>query len=443
MYQAWGFEDTLEGGHGGLPRRHNTNRLSEVTVKRLMVAFGIALVSVMAAAPAAAQECSAFAGVYFDDSIDECRSMPMVNRAFYPGLIRWQDQHFLYQSTGNDLEFLDLSFPAIPNDYEDSSWHRLIGNQGDNDFGLEAIAVCDDCRYGVAYYRMATVFFDLGTGSRPLIVDASVHPELPRLPYGLTFNHRGTQYLLARALGPHDCTQGSGLYVMNGIDPDQMVPIQCLVAPDEFAGDENATGGLYLQHPALNDGAPYLWTVGNGRVATWQVVGEGEATRLVHRGRIEGMNAFGRSNNLLGFDVDLGSRMAVSSDRFGFKTWRVFDLAAPRLIASVPAHDGGNVVTMRYPLAYTLRYSAQNSGMTWDVSRISAPETLDGGFWSVDNVWNQAECSLREDGAVFGPNGDYLYVARHVVAQSFDVAQCVADLTQPYFDESGEAGASR
>jgi hypothetical protein len=443
MYQAQGVVDIWAKRIGGVRRCHHTNDATEVIVRRLMVAFGIVVISVMAAAPSAAQECSAFAGVYFDDSIDECRSGPFVNRAFYPGIIRWQDQHFLYQSTGNDLEFLDLSFPATPNDYEDSSWHGSIGNQGDNDFGLEAIAVCDECRYGVAFYRMATVFFDLGTEDRPRIAGASIHSELPGLPYGLTFSHRGTQFLVAQRIGPSPCEDGAGLYVLDGIDPSQMVPLQCLAVPAQFDGDQMPTGGRYLQSPTLNGGTPYVWSTAGYYVATWEVVGEGEDTRLVHRGRIDDMVAFGRSGNLLGFDVDLGARMAVSTDRFGFKTWRVFDLSAPTLVATVPAHDGGNVVTLRHPLAYTLRYSGSNTGMTWDVRWAAAPAPLDDGFWSTDNTWNQNECQLREDGAVFGPDGRYLYVARHVVGHAFDISQCVDDLTLPWVDAASGVDATQ
>jgi hypothetical protein len=375
------------------------------------------------AGDATAQECQQFSGVFFDDAAGDCRSMPASDRSFYPGLIRWNGGHYLYQSTGNDMQFLSLTNPSDPNDYSNSSWHGAIGNQGDNNWGLEAIALCDDCRWGVVFYRLATVFFDLGTGAAPSVDQATVASDLPGLPYGFTFKHGNTQFLIAQGIGPSPCSD-AGLYIFEGTNPATMTPIQCLSATSGNEVDAKINGGKYLQDASLNGGTPYLWTTSGYYVAAWEVNGSGTGTRVNYAGRIPGMTAFGRSSNTLGFDVDLDHRVAVSADRFAFKTWTVNDLSAPVQAASVADHMDGNIVALKHPIAYSALYSGLNSGMTWDVSSPSNPTKLDEGFWSTDKAWNQHECDLREDGAVFGPNGNHLYVARHVVSHAFDVSAC-------------------
>jgi hypothetical protein len=400
---------------------------SHTTGFRFWALFFVFLLGLFAPLPAKAQFCLEYVGIFFDDDADDCSYRPSNDRTHFPGVLPWAGQHFLYHSTGNDLEFLSLSDPAAPSYVERSSWHNSIGNQGDNDYGLEAIALCADCRFGVAYYRLGTVYFDLGSGSSPDISDAFIELDASGAE-GFTFKHDGQQFLVAAPIVFGPCPD-AGLYLFQSVQVRDEDPIQCLDAP---AGNENfnlVDGGRYLRHPNLNGGNAYLWTVRQEQVATWEISGTGQDTRLHFVGQIEDMWAAARGNNYLGFDVDLERNLAVSFNRWGFVTWQVDDLAAPAKIAVHDATDVyGTQVALNYPLAFTSG-AGQNSGMSWNVSDPAAPQLLEPDFWSTAHSWNQHECDLSDNGAVFGPDGHYLYASRLTLGDTFDVQACVAQYT--------------
>ncbi|HJL16575.1 MAG TPA: hypothetical protein RMH99_13010 [Sandaracinaceae bacterium LLY-WYZ-13_1] len=278
---------------------------------------------------------------------------------------------------------------------ESSSWHSSVGNQGDNDYGLEAIAMCDDCRYGVAFHRLAAVYFDLGVGSSPSFSGRNVDRGASGA-YGFTFEHGGTQFFVGRPRNTGSCSAG-GLYVFDSIDMEVSDPVQCLEAPDPHTAFNSPDGGRYLRHASLNGGTPYVWTMTGTQVGIWEVVGAGSDTRLEFVRHLSEMWAFGRGNAYHGFDVDLDERIGVSFDRHGFVTWQIDDLSDPTRIAVSDIDDVyGNVIALSYPIAFTSG-GGRNSGRTWNVSDPSAPELLEPGFWSTTESWNQHECDLGAD----------------------------------------------
>lgn len=396
--------------------------MNRYAVRLMLGVTAVLIVTFPLAGPAQAQQfCQEFTGVFFDDDQDDCRYMPDNDRTHYAAILEWSGRSFLYHSTGNDLEILSLANPASPSYVDRSSWHGSIGNQGDNDYGLEAIAICDDCRYGVSYYRLATVYFDMGTGSDPNISTANIDKDASS-EYGFTFKHGGTQFLVGRPKTTSPCT-GAGLYIFDSVNVNTTNALQCLDAPDPYTNFNNVDGGRYLQHASLNGGAPYIWTTRDSQVAVWEVTGTGANTRLQFVRKIDGMWSFGRGNEYHGFDVDLDERVGVSFDRHGFVTWQVNDLANPSRVATNTETYFGNIVALNYPMAFTSG-GGKNSGMTWDVSNLGAPQVLDPGFWSTDLSWNQHPCDLSDQGAVFSPDGNYLYASRFTLGHTFNVQEC-------------------
>jgi hypothetical protein len=372
--------------------------------------FVTLLVLAAVVAPAGAQYCQTYAGTFWDEDAADCASAPYNDRSFYMTGLEWKGEDFLIHSTGNDLELIRTSIPPEP--YQGTGWHGSIGNQGDNDWGLEAFAVCDDCRFGVAYYRLGTVLFDLGEARSPRFASANILSS--GLPYGFTFSHKGTQYLVSTGIGPAACPDGSGLYVFDTVDATQLAPIQCLSV--------NLTHGKYLQHPDRNGGKAFLWaTAGGGRVSVWEVQDQGSDLQVAP---VEsGFNPIitGRANSLSSLAVDLENCAAVTVDRYSFRVWSVNDITDPVLVTTVGDHMENSLVTMSYPLVYTAGYQRPGSSMTWLIG--DSVWQINPGFWG-ENPWNTHECQLREGGAAI--IGDTLYVSRHAVAQAFDVSACFA-----------------
>ena len=58
---------------------------------------------------------------------------------------------------------------------------------GDSDYDLMNFSICDDCRYGIANFKLATVLFDLGTAAEPVLTaDREYNPLVPSR-FGFTF----------------------------------------------------------------------------------------------------------------------------------------------------------------------------------------------------------------------------------------------------------------
>ena len=184
-----------------------------------------------------------------------CSDEPGNPRAFFPGTLEWRGKEYLIFSNGNGLSIRDLTDPTDPREVSNGAFG--VGNLGDSDYDLMSYQVCDDCRYGMAVFKLATVFFDLGVGSVPQFSGYVKSEEVGEIPHGMTFKANGSQYLIAAGLNNYECgPAGSGLYLFNSTNPSQITKLQCL------KDDENEpvliTGGKVLQDPDLNGGARSL-----------------------------------------------------------------------------------------------------------------------------------------------------------------------------------------
>ena len=62
-----------------------------------------------------------------------------------------------------------------------------IPNVGDSDYDMVSFSVCDDCRWGIANFKVATVLFDLGAGPTPEFADSSAYYDAALVQGGFTF----------------------------------------------------------------------------------------------------------------------------------------------------------------------------------------------------------------------------------------------------------------
>jgi hypothetical protein len=378
-----------------------------------------------------AGQCIQYKGIFFDDDWQNCLAQPSNNRSFYTGTVKWGrlNKSFLYHSIGNELEILKLDNPAQPARVARSSFR--VGNQGDSDWDLYGILMCDNCRYGVAYYVLGTIYFDLGDPASA---------EYPRfkgwfqgqgsLTFGMTFRHGEDQYIVSRSVPTSEPCSGAAVHLMNGGRPRDYQFIQCLETPEGSEQEVNVSGGYYIGANFSSSGDAYLWTSNKAQVTTWRVTGEGAGLHVEYLRAVEGMIGLGQGN-YLSYDIDLeanvnGGGVAVSLFGGKMSTWTIDrdEPDRPWLVKTIDLDLSATHVTIDFPYAFVWLGSSPNLGRTYSIVDLSAPTLLDSDFWSVNKPWNQSVCDIGEQGAVFDPGGRYLYVSRESIAQTFDLGQC-------------------
>ncbi len=322
----------------------------------------------------------------------------------------------LIHSTGNDLSIWNIQNPAHPKEVSNSDFQ--VGNLGDSDYDLLSWTACDDCRFGVATFKLGAVAFDLGTEDLPSFQTFQVHTQYPQLDRPMTFSHRGHQYLVAKTL-QNACDGGAGLFHFSDTDLDSLILLECL------EGSGGATvpskGGLYLQSPGLNDGTAYLWLQVGPNVHIFRVEGDGDGLNLTFVASPDGMFTLSTA----GLAVDLRNKVAATA---GLKIWQVLSLENPVHVGSLAVE--GDIVSLAYPLVWLAQFgqtSQYHSSHTVDISDPSAPQLRDDQFWSGDNPWNQPPCWGGELGGVFSEDGSYLFLSRWERLQQFDFRQCLGD----------------
>ena len=111
----------------------------------------IALILVCAFASfASGEECTEMLPLQLFDSTGNCSSQPEISRVFDARRFEWRGHHYIYINRGNEIEAWNIDNPRSPQPQAGSgSWFN-VPNVGDSDYDLINLAICDDCRYGVA-----------------------------------------------------------------------------------------------------------------------------------------------------------------------------------------------------------------------------------------------------------------------------------------------------
>jgi len=382
--------------------------------EKFCLIYALAFLAALMLAGRAVSGCLADGGT-FRTSLN-CRGEPSIPKFFEVSTFSWGGRDYLALNTGNELSLYRITDPLNPT--PETASHFNVGNQGDSDYDLLNYSICDDCRYGVATYKLGTVLFDLGTGAAPRFVASRFYGTSSDPRGAFTFEHGGAQYLLANYL-PDDCGSDATLYRYGG--PQDIEPVGCLDVPG-FAGkfiNGVKIDGSYL-YLGFYDNWLYIYRVGSGG-----------SLSFVAKSPIRASMARGK-----GFAVDRAAGLAVSSFvNGGMRVWNISAPAAPVEVASVAGNFG--LTAMRHPFAWVAQPMAPDSSRTFDIG--AQPVPMDQEFWSPDNPWNNhnpppAEQCEWPTSAAFSPDGTAMYLARYNVAQVIDFSACPPPLFADGFD---------
>lgn len=354
------------------------------------------------------------------DSSYTCSSEPRYDRVFGAERFDWGGAPWLAVNYGNEIQLAELADPTRPRPRGRSSFR--VGNQGDSDYDLVHVAVCDGCRFGAAWYKLATVVFDLGQGAVPGFVGHHTYSGAV-LAAGVTYRHLGRQYLVTPSGLPGSCTGTSTVFEVMGTT--DLRPVACVDAGRPVL----AAGGEYL------DGHVYL-ADSSTRVYLFRVEPTGALTYLEQPMRAP----HGKSDGLA-FDAAAG--LAIEANNTGMHVWDISDAGHPVKRSTVPGNWSRAAVS--WPLAVVAQGGIDSSERAFDLTDPRNPRPVGADFFDGAQTWNDPGhfCSWVEAVVADGAVVQLLRYSRWQVA---DLAGCVGHVAPPellFGDgfESGDASA--
>ena len=362
--------------------------------------------------------CETYLGAIMD-SDDNCDASHLIRRTIGVQSFLWGTKQMLMVNVGNELRLYDLSTPNSPQQPDligESSINVVIHT--DKNQNLIEFGVGNDARFvPAAFGQEGSALVDLGTGSSPSFTsdDYWTLGTAQTNVGGFGFEHNGSQYLIGGNL-PTGCAGGSTIYLATGIDAEGLAPLHCLsyFVSRGWYFEQNGTGFLYLASE---------W----GMVTAYSFVGS--PASLTSHGSV-GSN----------FAVDVEAEMGISSSLAGTTLWDLSDGVNPVAYPTNPSFMG-NIVAIRYPLAFVGISPMNTMGKLIDISDPSNTVEADPGFWSDPAAtWNQLNCAV-DFAADFSMDGSTLYFARYSVLQKVDVTGCIAPPPPPeVFSDGFESG---
>ncbi len=377
-----------------------------------VMASTVVVVALVALAPGAvlAADCMSMLGTTLVNTSANCSSQPSIVRVFGSQVMSWNGRQFLVVNKGNELGIWSLANPQSPAMVASSSF--AVGNQGDSDYDLRAFSVCDDCRYGVAWYKLATVLFDLGTDPHePEFVADDIVWGATFTTGGMVFAHGGSEYLATASGLADSCSGTTTLYRMTGASQATgLSRVGCVAAPDRsilLVGGHEVGGHLYLADSST-------------RVYLFRVDASGSSIALTYLS--QPMRAVMNTDH--GLAVDAAAGVAIEANTQGASIWDIASPGSPLKLATIPG--AFNRAAVSYPLVFLALGGIKNSEQTWDISDPTSPVPLHQAFWSAANVWNFADhlCSQVEAGR-YSPDGTALYLMRYSRLQVVDTDGCL------------------
>lgn len=172
-------------------------------------------VIVMLAFPAMADMCADAPSVVWSSS--DCVSEPSSDRI--RGMHRMGD--VFVASHGNELAIYSETGRSI------SRSRFNMPNQGDSDYDLMQVAMCDGCVYGAAWYKMGMVTFRVD-GNR--IGASEKHMGYTAGLGGFTYNVGMRQFLITNAWPSEECGSTAALWRFDGVS--DLTLIECVRSPD-------------------------------------------------------------------------------------------------------------------------------------------------------------------------------------------------------------------
>ncbi len=323
------------------------NRSLSMNRMTFIALTGLALIAgLVPASDAAAQAC--FEHIRnLNYSPTNCSAQPEIDRVFRLQTITWKGHDYLFIDEGNEIRIRNIDDPLNPGSGDSSFFH--IQNLGDSDYDMVSFSVCDDCRYGIANYKAATVLFDLGTGATPNFVDEYKNFSANLIQGGFTFKEGSQQYLVASGLGTSPCFNNkSGLYRFNGVDDTNNPLLECLDNGGSGATIINGTSVANTSPPVfyMADNAFFrIYTLQTSPTVSLSYNGNGGIERVnMARGNSmdvdesAGLMAVARGDNVKVYDIGYGSGSPVN----------------PILLATkaLPGMTTASRADIKYPILY-------------------------------------------------------------------------------------------
>jgi len=340
--------------------------------------------------------CGTAVGHYLDTTHNG-GAQPLPPRAFGAHRLTWKGTPWLLVNRGNEIMLWDVSNPKQPVLKSSSSFR--VGNQGDSDFDLMTFSVCDDCRWGVAWYKLATVVFDLGTGTQPVWADKRVVYGAVNGLGGMTYRHAGAQWLLTNSGVGDSCVATATLYRLAGLS--DLTQTQCVTAG---ARPLTARWGLYDRG--------VLWVIDSStRLYNFRAT----STGLTYIRQLGYAAADGNSG--VGLDVVPG--MAAAASSLGAAIW---DTADPEMPVQTAVMAGNAYrATLAPPLLVTASFlpGDQHREQVWDISDPALPVERTANIWPDVHPFTMYQSSTLVD--------DVLFSWRWSIAESFDLGNCAPE----------------
>jgi len=336
-----------------------------------------------------------------------CTGLPSIPKFFDPTTFSWGGKDYLTVNTGNDLSVWNIENPKVP--VVKAQSHFYIPNQGDSNYDLTTYSICDDCRWGIATFKLGNVLFDLGTGTTPQFAAKKWYKS--GNPSGsFTFTFGGKQYLVGHKL-PNDCGADATLYRINGINDIQK--IGCVDVPTALP--TSPRNGIKVE----GVGGTFLYlSFSNTQTYIFKVRQSGDGVTLDYTGQKLLCGTFPGGT---GLSVDRHANIAVTAS-FG-KGLLVYDISNPAMpVVKSQVQGYVTVAAVKYPFVWAARAGDNNAIKTVNISNPARPRPLDQGFWDPSHPWNNhsQDCEWP-NGAVFSPDASTLYLARHAVIQMVGV----------------------
>jgi Putative binding domain, N-terminal/Viral BACON domain len=349
-----------------------------------------------------------------------CSAQPSIDRVFRLQQIRWKGHDYLFVDEGNEIKIFNIDNPLNPIVETTSVFD--IPNLGDSDYDLVNFSVCDDCRWGIANYKVATVLFDLGTGPTPVFADSSADFDASLILGGFTFEFEAQQYLIASSLGSNPCSASkSGLYAFYGVNEAGNPLLQCL---------ENGGVGLEVVNGIMLAGGEPNVIYLSERFDQFRIfqVRTSPTFGLDYLGN----GGISRANMFRGYgaavDEDEGILAVADMGRLsiydiGFQTGSP---ASPVQLSSilVPAQPNANAVALAYPVVHVAQQYTTTAPLTFNISVPTNPIPLDQSFWDPSLPWNNLGSCMWNNHAVFSPGGGAMYLSRYSALQVIGTESC-------------------
>jgi len=344
-----------------------------------------------------------------NDTTASCESIPNIDRAMGVDALVWNGHEYLIANLGNELGIWNTDAEQAPVFVTQSLFD--VGNQGDSDYDLLAFSVCDDCRFGVANFKLGTVLFDLGEGTTPDFAASELYGDADDVLGGFTFKFDDQQFLVASDL-PDECsTTASTVYALDGVFAADLNPVTCIDA-DIFQGV--ITAG----HSLVQGTEAFAYLVNEvGRVLVFELVGPAISLTLDFKSSPTGFRVQLRE----GFDLDMDAEFAVTAYSSVANLWDLANPALPVAHSVFPIGDETpNLAAVSGNIVWMARKGTAASSMTFDVSDPANPVPLADVFWDPAQPWNSYGCTTERAGR-FSGDGSVLYLARYGVLQAIVV----------------------